>query len=562
MGIPRFYRFITEQFPAVSEQVSFKGGIGDLKIDNLYLDANGILHNCAREVCFPDKGEAPKKPQIKIFEAVVSYIDQLFKFVKPQKVFYIAIDGPAPLAKQAQQRQRRYRSADEKDPQELAIFDSTAITPGTTFMHQLGKYLHYFINKKLTMDSEWQRVKVIFSGSNVAGEGEHKIVQYIRESGSKDDSHCMYGLDADLFMLSLCTHCPKFYLLREDQFKTAWDDTLFYKVDIGLLRKEIFTHWGGLGGDIERLMDEFVFMCFLVGNDFLHALPSCYDLTPAIIYIMDLRKKVLGGKYITKPRGKFDLNNFTNFLTALEKSEKSLIYSQYYKQNFPNLTLNNSLIDPRQPSKGINLDKYRRLYYKKAGVDVDSAESVSQFCRQYLEGLEWVQFYYHAKAKNWHWYYPYHYTPLVKDLVGYLTTAGNSLSRISTQESEPVLPFQQLLCVVPPKSKYLLPKYLHPVYEDPKLKEFYPEKYKIDLEGKNREWEGIALLPFIRLDFVLKAYRKATKEAKEKKLKTNLARNKLKSTLCFSRSTEIKYRYHSEYGDIPRCSVVIDTMEK
>lgn len=145
-----------------------------------------------------------------------------------------------------QQRSRRFRSAREarinNEAKEQAIaeaeargeiidnairdktqWDSNAITPGTPFMNTLAASLRYWIAYKVSSDPGWSEVKVIISDASVPGEGEHKIMQFIRSqridpSYNPNTTHCIYGLDADLISWALPLHEPHFKILREDVF--------------------------------------------------------------------------------------------------------------------------------------------------------------------------------------------------------------------------------------------------------------------------------------------------------------------------------------------------------
>jgi len=231
-GIPKLFRWLVDLYPPVVDNV----GQDTLNVDNLYLDMNGIIHPCTHN----NDGELVMLDEQQMFLRIFLYTDRIYKLVQPKRLFYLAVDGVAPRAKMNQQRARRYRAGKERElllenyveehgsiPEQYRnnTFDSNCITPGTDFMHRLGIAFRRWIEYKMKTDEFWIRngaTEVIFSGCDIPGEGEHKIMDKIRldqktypDYRQKHYKHCMYGLDADLIMLSLVTHESNFILLRE-----------------------------------------------------------------------------------------------------------------------------------------------------------------------------------------------------------------------------------------------------------------------------------------------------------------------------------------------------------
>lgn len=74
------------------------------QFDNMYLDMNGIIHNCSH----PDDSNVHFRiSEEQIFRDIFHYIDTLFRLIQPTNLFFMAVDGVAPRAKMNQQRGRR-----------------------------------------------------------------------------------------------------------------------------------------------------------------------------------------------------------------------------------------------------------------------------------------------------------------------------------------------------------------------------------------------------------------------------------------------------------------------
>ena len=74
---------------------------------------------------------------------------------------------------------------------------------------------------------------------------------------------------------------------------------------------------------------------------------------------------------------------------------------------------------------------------------------------------------------------------------------------ISFELGEPFTPFMQLLGCLPGASAHLVPKCFGDLMTRPNspIKHFYPEvqEVKIDPNGKHAPWEGVVLIPFVKV---------------------------------------------------------------
>lgn len=521
MGIKHFFFWYKNQFKHNITSIG-KGERFSVPIDTLLLDMNGIFHNSTQKIYEYGAGKKPERllkknphrvvddiaTRKRVYADVCDTIGKLVHITKPRKRVFLGTDGCAPISKQNQQRQRRFRSAAESG--DSCVFDSNSITPGTEFMDGLSTYIDgWLINKKIE-DPLWKSVEVVFSDEKVPGEGEHKAVEYIRDFCDPNEIFCINGLDADLIMLSMATHCPNFYIIRDDTFDPTNE---YFCIDVTAAKKALVKRLAWEDGLGERdLVNDFIFMCFLVGNDFLPHIPSVEIIEDGIEMMIDVYKgvgKVSGHLTETKDDGAvlFRSESLRLFLDTIGKLERGNIEAKLgnRKSFFPDPLMMRHASNSRGGKWNINIDSYKSDYHKESFNG-----KTKEACHQYIQGLQWVITYYTTGCPSWTWYFPYQYAPMASTLAQHV----DSFVPIAYPPSQPSEPFQQLLSVLPPKSARLLPKPLGECLTDKtsEIHKFCPDKLKIDLAGKRREWEGITILPMMDQRVVMRALRSRFEE--------------------------------------------------
>ena len=279
----------------------------------------------------------------------------------------------------------------------------------------------------------------------------------------------MYGQDADLIMLGLVSHEPHFTLLREivdfggfhknkNELKTVKKFTKqsdFQLLHLSILREYLELEFSdGIekdSYDVEAIIDDFVFMTFLVGNDFLPHMPSldigenafdllfttykeqratwgkgeyltqCGKITDPVrlekyfSVIGDAETKIFEereineGIYLKKKRRWDKRDGKAEGPTDEEIAEQEDLKQQKYMDminELKNDELRNSNIElPTTDEK----DFKGRYYFEKLNfkpVDLCSHLALRQ---AYMEGLIWCLAYYYRGCISWGWFYPYHY---------------------------------------------------------------------------------------------------------------------------------------------------------
>lgn len=489
MGIPSYFSYIIQNHPTVLRKYSHLVQ-ENICFARLYLDCNSILYDCYRQIPLDC---SLIELETLLLEKTAMQIQNYILQLQPHELVYIAFDGVAPTAKMEQQRNRRYKSWFEttimtkmEDRPKADVYKTTSMfTPGTLFMKKLSIYMKNFFKKK---EKKYHTKQIIVTTPDEAGEGEHKLFAHLRDNPTLNPC-AIYGLDADLMMLSICNlqYCSQIYIFRESpQFaktilaKTNFDclsedEPLF--IDMGIMSRSISAEMQCEAPHNFRMFD-YVFLCFFLGNDFLPHFPSLNIRTLGISALLDSYQKVIGSTHerylLAKHSTGFQIQwkEVYRLIRDLASKEESLWKQEYairskWDKKPAMLQLKktakekvdlfqNTPVMYRKEEKYINPyqegweSRYYDILFPSNGVEKDS------IIRNYLEGIEWVTQYYFNGMVDWSWKYLYHYPPLLKHLE--MTISNMKFPILPQKKTKPVSAFTQLQYVLPPIYHHLLPK--------------------------------------------------------------------------------------------------------
>ena len=540
MGIPLYFKTISEKYSDIV--------ISNINGNNmLFLDLNCAIHPCCRNFLKTVENYNSiyqEDYERKMINAVLRYIEKLVNFADADFVF-ISIDGVAPKAKMNQQRVRRFKTLKEKEDinaikKDLKIpiqktWDTNAISPGTHFMEKLSASI-----KKTIDESKFYKTKhVIFSNSNVPGEGEHKILKYIRENTIDENKNIViYGLDADLIMLSMVSEKENCYLLRESvEFGITDYDRLLY-LSIDELKESILCDFREKFLNIDPtfsqnpqrytyengFIKDYLFICFLLGNDFLPHIPSLNLRNKGLDVLINCYLECLNTMGHSLINKKKISNEFLLLLFRKLSSQEINLAKKYYNsrkrfrylnkdfdnefdrrveylRNLPSLDKN---VKEIEASINMGEDYWEQRYYNET-MNIRGQKDIDNFCDDYFKTLKWTYLYYFDECPSYYWSCNYSYGPCLIDLYNYIKNKkGFDINNIKFSKKPIPSPLVQLLTILPPESSSLIPDSIRSIFTDKNspLIMYYPKKYKLEMLYKKYYWMCEPSLPIVDLEYV------------------------------------------------------------
>ncbi len=450
-----------------------------------------------------------------IIYQIIKHIEHYISKINNLQLVYISIDGVPSIGKIMEQRHRKYigeivghlnnkkiqkiskefenKELSEEYPYDYFDYNNTKFTfnkfnisPATSFMKMLIKTIkhHNF------------PVKIEINDDTISGEGEYKIINFIRifNENFLEKKIIIYSPDSDMILLSsLLPH--DIYILRYDQQKHT-DYIMSTDIFKVLLTKYI------IGDKIkyhnQNIINDIIFIFTIFGDDFI---PKIEAIQVNYHYekILEIYKEIYKSGYILEDEG-INLKQLKLFFIKLSKHELPFLLKSYnVKDKIDSLSnipitsyvrkkessFNDDPLDGKIINK-INKDihdsnyleeNYSAIYYlyDKKRYYSEYKMNKEESSKEYVKGLVWLYNYYFKNKLNYSWYYDYEKAPFIEDIVDELEKINN-LDELFKDDGYPLIftPIEQAIYTSPINITNLLSKKYQTI-----TKKFY-SKYKLE----------------------------------------------------------------------------------
>jgi 5'-3' exonuclease len=432
-----------------------KPGTYPEKISGMMIDFNDILHFCAQKTyLYGDYKATPaqeailkKKSDSQLESQFIKYalarLDTYLEGYAPEDYFIVAVDGPVPLAKIAQQRMRRFESPTSTTDR----FDNASLSPGTEFMEKVHLAIKNWFYDKAA--KELLPSVATYSSYHEPGEGEHKMVDLFNKASeilyktkAPDGLHLLCSQDGDLLMIGTSIPYKNVVHYKEDRKKEAETGEItpeFFMVDGW--KKVVYKSFMR-----DKTEADYIVSFNMYGNDFIPKNPALRGAVNAHKDISDAYIRN-GKRLVDLKTGKVNRANYLDFLGHFVDIEKANLDMAAASYNPKFMAEYNILVNNTKKNKNgrieVDIEGFKKDWYTRAmkvyndmldlscrtGAAPRSTiceklkyRSLNEFKRDmfenYLEMLQWNLDYYFRKPVSWNFQYKFFFSPLISDIAG------------------------------------------------------------------------------------------------------------------------------------------------
>lgn len=353
MGIPFYFVSLIKKHSGIVKPLK---KTEPLKVDILCIDFNCLIHKYLKD--------------IDPIQSVLDGLKMILEDVCHSTQILVAFDGLVPYAKIVQQRYRRMRF---KTIEEQGLFDRNQISPDTPYMRKLEKeLLQQFPNIKI-------------SPTQKSGEGEHKIFRELKKLKNLK-SICIYGLDADLILLSLYHH----NLASENMFLLRESIEMHSQEEFSILNCKLLSQV------LPLEINQYLILCIMCfGNDFMPNLALFSLRDGGYERAFQIYEKC-GNPNLLDEEGRYKF---------LEESSK---YEMEFLQTRRKNPYEKQII-------GKNPKTISKKYYLH---NLDGIQNIDNVIIAYWKTFHWtLDYFIQNKPLNWNWSYPYSDAPLIQNII-------------------------------------------------------------------------------------------------------------------------------------------------